>query len=239
MRRGFPLDALLTFGGRAPPAVGGLIAALLLASLAGRLTGLGGLAVLVPALVLEGQAWRLVTWPFVDGDPVSLLFGALTLYWFGRDLAWAWGPRRLVTTWIVLGAASGAVPVLLALLFPGLGGAVFAGPWAVLSGLLVAWGLLNPERQILLMLALPVSGRALVWLTLAGTAFFAAFGEVRAYLPHLAAEAAMLLWARGFSPRGAWQSLRIRLGQWRMRRRARKLRLVRKDGKGEPPRWLN
>ncbi len=239
MRRGSSVAGLLTFGGRMPPAVGGLVVALVGASLAGRLSGLGGAALLVPDLVLGGQAWRLVTWSFVERDPVSLLFGGLTLYWFGRDLAWAWGARRLVVTWLVLGAAAGAVPVLASLVLPGLGAAAWAGPWAVLSGLLVAWGLLHPDRQILLNFLLPVSGRGLAWLTVGMTVLFAIFGGFAAYLPHLAAEGMMAAWARGLSPRGAWQGFRIRMGQRRMRRRARHLQVVKRGGKDEPPRWLN
>lgn len=239
MRRGSPIAELLTFGGRMPPVVGGLIVALLGASLAGRLTGLGGAALLVPDLVLGGEAWRLLTWSLVERDPVSLLFGGLTLYWFGRDLAWAWGARRLVVTWLVLGAAAGAVPVLLSLALPALGPAAYGGPWAVLSGLLVAWGLLHPDRQILFNFLLPVSGRGLAWLTVGMTVLFAAFTGLATYLPHLAAEGLMLAWSRGLSLRGAWQGLRIRMGQRRMRRRARHLQVVKHRGKDEPPRWMN
>jgi membrane associated rhomboid family serine protease len=231
---------MLSFGGRVPVALGGLIAAIVLASLFGRLLGASGLGILVPALVLDGEVWRLVTWPYFEGDPVSLLFAALTLYWFGRDLAYAWGPRRFLLMWIGFSAASGLAAVALALALPSLGGAGYAGPWAVLSAMLVAWGLLFPERQMLMYFALPMSGRALVWITIGGTLFFAAFSrDFSPYVPHLAAEGLMLLWFRGLSPRGAWQSLRIWLGERRLRRRAKHLRVIKKDGKGGPPRWLN
>jgi hypothetical protein len=136
-------------------------------------------------------------------------------------------------------AASGLAAVLLSLALPPLAGAAWGGPWAVLSGLLVAWGLLFPERQMLLYFALPMSGRGLVWLTVGGTLFFAAFGGLVAYVPHLAAQGLVLLWFRGLSPRGAWQSVRIWLGERRLRRRAKHLRVIRKNGKGEPPRWLS
>lgn len=231
---------LLTLGGRVPPVLGGLIVALVGASLVAHLTGLAAWTLLAPGLVLEGEIWRLLTWPFVDNDPLGLLFAALTLYWFGRDLAAAWGPRRFLLTWIGFGAASGLATVLLSLVLPPLGAAFYGGPWAVLSAMLVAWGLLFPERQMLFNFVLPVSGRGLVWLTIGGTLFFAAFSRsLAAYVPHLAAEALVFVWFRGLSPRGAWQSLRIWLGERRLRRKARHLKVVKKDGKGEPPRWLN
>jgi membrane associated rhomboid family serine protease len=233
------IGELLSFGGRVPPAAGVLIAAIVVASLLGRLGGLSAWTALAAGPVVEGEVWRLVTWSFVDNDPLSLLFAALTLYWFGRDLAAAWGTRRFLLSWVGFAAASGLAAVLLALALPSLAGLAWGGPWAVLSGLLVAWGLLFPERQMLLYFALPVSGRGLVWLTVGGTLFFAVFGGLSAYVPHLAAQGLVLLWFRGLSPRGAWQSARIWLGERRLRRRAKHLRVVRKNGKGEPPRWLN
>lgn len=236
MRPGRSGAELLTLGGRVPPAVGGLILALGGVSLAAHLAGLARWLVLLPAAVWEGEIWRLATWTLVEGDPLALLFAGLTLYWFGRDLAWAWGTRRLLLTWLGFGAASGLGVMLLGLALPLPGG---AGPWPVLSALLVAWGLLYPERQMSFWGVLPLTGRGLVWITIGGTVFFGAFYGMRSMVPHLVAEGLMLLWFRGLSPRGAWQSLRIWLGERRMRRRARHLRVVKKNGKGDPPQWLN
>lgn len=227
---------LLTLGGRVPPSVGGLILGLVGVSLAAHLTRTVALGVLAPQAVLEGEVWRLVTWTLLESSPISLLFAALTLYWFGRDLAWAWGSRRLLLTWAGFGAASGLAVVLLSLLLPMPGA---AGPWAVISSLMVAWGLLYPERQMSIWGVLPLSGAQLVWVTIGGTLFFGAFYGMRSMAPHLAAEGLMLLWFRGLSPRGAWQSFRMWLGQRRMRRRAQHLRVVKKNGKGDPPQWLN
>ncbi|HEY7726662.1 MAG TPA: rhomboid family intramembrane serine protease [Anaeromyxobacteraceae bacterium] len=238
MARG-SLGEMLTFGHRLPAAVGGLLAALAALSLVNALAGgVAGLAALQPALVAEGEIWRLATWSLVENDALGLIFGGLVLWWLGRDLARAWGPRRFLLTWFGFSAASGGGAVLAALLFPSRVGAAWLGPWPVLDALVMAWGLLYPERRILLYFALPISGRQLVWITPAGTLLLAAFSGVRAFVPHLIAQALVVLWFRGLSPRGAWQRLRIWLGERRMRRRARHLKVVRKNGEG-PPRWLN
>jgi membrane associated rhomboid family serine protease len=236
--RGSGAADLLSFGGRVPPVVGGLILALVGVSLVSHLAGFAGALVLLPPAVLEGEVWRLATWTLVEGSPLSLLMAGLMLYWFGRDLAWAWGPRRLLLTWFLLGAAVGVLVTLLALVAPGWA-AAHAGPWAVLSGLVVAWGLLFPERQMLFNFVIPMTGRTLAWATVGLTLFFAAFEGFRAHLPHFAAQALVVLWFRGLSARGAWQSLRIWLGQRRMRRRAAHLRVMGKGGKDDPPRWMN
>jgi len=173
MRHARSIGDVLTFGGRVPATVGGLISATVVASLLGALGrgyGLVAAAALVPELVWEGQLWRMATWVFFETDPLSLLFGALTLYWFGRDLCFAWGPRRFVATFFGIAAAAATVTCLLArFAWPTLMGAAWTGSWPVISALIIAWAMIFPERQILFMLALPVSGRALLWLTLAAT----------------------------------------------------------------------
>jgi membrane associated rhomboid family serine protease len=240
MRPARSIGEVFTFGGRVPPTVGGLISALVLASLAGALGhgyGLIELAALVPVLVWEGQLWRLVTWVFFERDPLSLLFGALTLYWFGRDLCFAWGPRRFIVTFFGVAAATAAVTCLIGrLAWPALLGYGWTGSWPVLSALIVAWAIIFPERQILFMLALPISGRALLWITFGGTLLYAVFGRLHPYVPHLTAQVLMFLYARGYSLRGLWQSLRIKSYERRARRRASHLKVIRKE---DPPRWMN
>ena len=242
-RRSSPLDDLLSFGGRVPPVVGGLIVALVLASILGAVsTPLAGLGAFVPAAVLGGQVWRLVTWPFFERDPLSLLFGGLMLYWFGRDLTWAWGPRRFLTTFFVIAGLAAAVTTLLSFVLPTLGERVWLGAWPVLSALVIAWAMLFPERQILFMFALPMSGRVLGWITLGGTLLYAVFagrGGAFQYVPHLAAQGLMALYLRGVSARGLWQTLKIRQLERKARRRASHLKVVQKDGGNDRPRWMN
>lgn len=242
-RRSSPLEDLLSFGGRVPPAVGGIIAGFVLLSIAGAVTpGLAGFGAFVPAAVLGGQLWRLVTWPFFERDPLSLLFGGLTLFWFGRDLTWAWGPRRFVVTFFSIAALTATVTTLLGLAVPTLLDRAWIGAWPVLSALIIAWAMLFPERQILFMFALPMSGRALAWVTVGGTLLYAVFsgrGGAFQYVPHLVAQGIMALYLRGVSPRGLFQTLKIRQLERKARRRASHLKVVHKSGGNEPPRWMN
>ena len=196
-----------------------------------------GQAALVPALVWQGQLWRLVTWTFFERDPLSLLFGALTLYWFGRDLCYAWGSRRFLITFLAIAVASAAVTSLLARLgWDGLMARAWTGSWPVILALTIAWAMIFPERQLMFMMALPMTGRVLVYVTFGGTLLYAAFGGLASYVPHLAAQLLMAGYARGWSLRGLWQTMRIRNYERRARRRARHLKVVKKQ---EPPRWMN
>lgn len=245
MRPARSIADVLTFGGRVPPAVGGLVTALVLASVVGAIGrgyGIPQLVALVPALVWEGQLWRLVTWSFFETEPLSLIFGAMMLYMFGRDLCYAWGARRFLLTVFGVSAASAALACIVARFgWPALLGHAWLGPWPLVDALVVAWAMIFPERQILLMFALPISGRALLWITLGGTFLYALFSGlgvagILLYVPHLAAQGLMIAYARGYSLRGFWQSIRIRSYERRARRRASHLKVVRKE---DPPRWLN
>jgi membrane associated rhomboid family serine protease len=226
------------FGGRVPAAVGGLIAATVVASLVsvvGERNGLPllRLAVLEPAAVWHGQLWRLVTWVLVETEPLNLLFGGLVLYWFGRDLVDAWGERRFLATYFGVAAAAGALACLLALAWPELAGGRFTGFWAALDALIVAWALLHPFRQILLFFAVPVSGQALLWITVGGTVLFSLFGGVVLFVPHLLAEGVAWAWVSGRGP-GRWLR-RVKLPRLRKRGRFEVIHADRDPDR----RWLN
>jgi membrane associated rhomboid family serine protease len=233
-RAGNPLG----FGGRVPVAVGGLIVATVLVSLAAAVGGrngvpLHGLLLLEPDAIWGGQVWRLVTWVLVETDPVNLLFGGLVLWWFGRDLAVAWGEQRFLVTYFAIPAAAGLATALLGLAFPSLGAARYAGFWVALNALVVAWGLAHPFRQILLFFALPVSGQALVWITVGGTVLFALFVGIGAFVPHLLAEGLAWLHATGNGP-GRWLR-KLRLPRRRRRGRFEVIQVDRDPDR----RWLN
>jgi membrane associated rhomboid family serine protease len=67
---------------------------------------------LLPEAIWRGQIWRLVTWPFIQGSPLSLIFACVTLHVFGSDLLRAWGPGRYVryVAGVVLMAGIGDLP---------------------------------------------------------------------------------------------------------------------------------
>jgi membrane associated rhomboid family serine protease len=233
-RAGNPFD----FGGRVPAAVGGLLVATVVVSLAGALGDqmgfpLRGLLLLQPAAVWRGEVWRLATWVLLEDSPVNLLLGGLVLWWFGRDLVDAWGPRRFLVTWFAIPAVAGALTCLLALLWPRLAASAHAGFWVALDALIVAWGVLHPFRQILLFFAVPVSGRALAAITVGATVLFALFLGVAAFVPHLLAEGLAWLHASGQGP-GRW----FRKLRWpRLRRRSR-FEVIHVD-RDPDRRWLN
>lgn len=228
------LSETLTFGGRVPAGVGGLVAAVLVASIAGAFfRPVRDLAFFSPALVWRGEVWRLVSYPFFETDPLSLVMGGFMLWVFGRDLSAAWGEWRLIRAFLGLAAGAAAVTSLLALAWPRLQLIAAAGPWPVIDALVLAWALRFPDRQLFYMFVLPLNGRALIWITVGGTALYAVFYGVAPYVPHLLAEGLVALWLRG--PR-----LRLpRLPRRRRRRGPFAVIHADRDPDQSPPRWMN
>src|SRR5262245_12389510 len=105
---------LYIMGSRVPLVVALLLGLTLAGSIlgaVGRRNGFGGVlewGVLAPGLVWAGQVWRLLSWPFFLTDPVGLIFAGLALWWFGRDLAYSFGPAGFLGRYLALAALSAA-----------------------------------------------------------------------------------------------------------------------------------
>jgi membrane associated rhomboid family serine protease len=200
-----------------PRVIAALIAVVAICSIAAAVGARNGAAflaeggVLVGARVWHGEIWRLVTWVLFELSPIGLLFACLTLYWFGRDLVYAWGEKRFLAFYFGVAAAAGAVTCLVGLVWPVVAVFPYAGSWAALDGMLVAWGLMNAKRELHLFGLVRLTGRHLVWLTLGLTALYALFSGVAPFVPHLAAALLVFAW-RG--------PLRDLPGWWKRRRQA-------------------
>jgi len=244
MRRFRVLDgSLVVLGERVPVVIVGLIGLTLAASLLGAVGSRNGLplrelGVLVPGAVYGGQVWRLLTWPFIETDGLPLLFGGLALYWFGRDLAYAWGPSRFLLVYLSLAGAAAGLTCLVALfLWPSLlTRGVYFGHWPLVDALLIAWATLFPRRQMLQYFLIPMGGRNLVYFVVGLTAVFALLNGPSLFVPHFAAMAVMFVYLRDWPLRELWLRLRVRALD--RRRRRSHLEVVERP-RDEPPRWVH
>jgi len=245
-RRGNDVVRLLTFGGRVPPAVGGLLVALVLLSVLDPLShrAVSASLGLSAAEVLSGEVWRLATWSLIAQDPIGLVFAALWIWQTGSQLAWNWGSRRFAAVWFGITAASGLAQVLAALVLPG-AGQLQATPWPLLVALLLMWALAHPGARISWFGVLPMTTEALRWVLLGGTALFAVFAPPAARATFVTNFAALgIAWVvagPGLPFRHWWYRMRAELHVQSARRRAKasNLKVVRKNGEGQPPRWMN
>lgn len=190
--------------------------------------------------VAAGQLWRLVTWPFLELDPIALLFACLVILVFGRDLTYQWGGVRFLANYFGFTLAAGVGTCLLAAVWTPVRATAYFTAWPVADALIIAWAVVFPGRQMLLYFVLPLGGRVLVYAIVGITVLLALFGGFTPYVPHFLAQAAALAYLRRPDLRLYWA--RLRYGSWNTPARRRSgLRKVerQRSSDDEPPRWLH
>jgi membrane associated rhomboid family serine protease len=239
-RRGLDLHRIITIGETVPVSVGGILVAMLVVTVATMLSpGLWALLALDGPAILRGQVWRLVTWVFPQGDPLTLLFAGFVLHWLGRDLAGMWSEQRFLRVFFGFAVWAAAWTAVLAELWAGADRS-HVNAWPVLSGLLVLWAFTRPGAQINLFGLVPMTAQVFGWLVVGGTVLFALSSPTGAgeYVPHLAAVALALLMNAGVTPRRLWLRAKQAWYAGRLRRRPGHLRPVPRDD-DKKPRWMN
>jgi membrane associated rhomboid family serine protease len=117
---------------------------------------------LAPAAVVRHFAiWQLVTYMFLHGSVEHILFNMLALWMFGSDLERDWGPRTFLKYYFLCGAGAGVCDVLLHAAL-GSWNTHTLGASGAVYGLLLAWGVLYPNRQVLFMLLFPMKAKYMV-----------------------------------------------------------------------------
>jgi len=236
-RQGLVLHRILTLGDTVPRSVGGILFAMLVSTVAAMVShGLWGLVSLDGPAIFSGQLWRIVTWVFPQGDPLTLLFAGFVLHWLGRDLANTWSERRFLQVFFGYAAWAALWTALVAAIWAG-ADRPYVGAWPVVNALLVGWGLSRPGAQINLFGIVPMTGKVFAWLVVGGTVLYALSSPNGAgdYVPHFAAIVLALLMAAGITPRRLWLRVKERWYRARLKRRPSHLRPV----KGDKPTWIN
>ena len=135
-------------------------------SLADYVVGLGALR----AVDIFGrfQLWRLVTFQFLHGGTSHIFWNMFGLWMFGRVVEMQVGPRRFAWLYLLSGVVGGLTECGLNYLLAGQGQADYihipiVGASAGVCGVLIAFAMLNPNAQILLMFVFPIRAK---WLAL-------------------------------------------------------------------------
>jgi membrane associated rhomboid family serine protease len=190
---------------------------------------------LVPARVLEGWVWQLVTYMFLHDprDPMHLLFNLLQLWMFAGELERVWGARGFLRFYAICGLGAGVSAVALGLIVGGISKEIPTGASGALFGLLVAYAIVFARRTILFMLIFPMQARTMA-LILVGLNLFYLFGQPGGTVSHIAhlggALTGYLLLKRAWRIGDLYRDLR-----WKIRRR--KFKMMPPDGPDD--RWLH
>ncbi len=199
---------------------------------------LRGWFALTPVDILNGRIWQILTYGFLHADVMHLVLNMMVLVFVGSDIESIWGRRKFLVFFFYCTLMAGLFylvmqllmydPLSLRLPLVGASGGIF--------GLLLAYGILFPDREMLFMMFLPMKAKQFVWV-LAGVEFlqtlYSGQGRLGA-IAHLSGMGAgylfLVLQAKGMSFRG--KPTRSGGGSSGSKKRPNHLRLV-KDESGE------
>jgi membrane associated rhomboid family serine protease len=169
---------------------------------------------------IKGQIWRLVTYMFMHStaDILHLLFNMLALWMFGGELEERWGTRKFVTLYFLFGIGSGLFSALY-LFDPAMSFTRILGASGAVIGLLTAYAVYYPDRQILLFFVIPMRA----WMLVAGYAVMSlllAFtrGGGVAHLVHLGGIVVAFSYLKG------WPIVAVKIDEYRELEREKNMR---------------
>ncbi|MBI4911084.1 MAG: rhomboid family intramembrane serine protease [Acidobacteria bacterium] len=142
---------------------------------------------LIPHSVLSSFAlWQLVTYLFLH-DPFGfshILFNMLSLWMFGADLERAWGRQAFLRFYFVCGVGAGLCVVVGNALFGDMNTRTIGASGAI-YGLLMAFGILFPDRIVLFSFLFPIKAKYFVMIIGAIT-FLSTIGSTGGGVSHVA-----------------------------------------------------
>lgn len=240
----------VSFGvGPVPPAVKWLLITNVAIFLLGFMTmAFGSVDVLAPfglspSMVWRyGAVWQFVTYLFIH-SPTSLfhiLFNMLTLWMFGSDLERTWGSRFFLKYYFACGIGAGFLDFLVRTVYGPMDVRTIGASGAI-YGLLLAFGMLYPNRTILFMFLFPIQAKYFVMI-IGAIAFFSSFGSGSG-VSHLAHLGGMLFGFAYLQLHRRRTSLFDYLAQeyqaYKLRRAKRKFQVYMRKRDGNDDRWVN
>jgi membrane associated rhomboid family serine protease len=99
----------------------------------------------------HGFVWQLLTYQFMHANLWHILVNSWAIYLFGREIEEALGHKKFLVLFLAAGVVGGVFQVIAALLWPGLFGGPVVGASAGGFGLMAAYAVLFPERELTLL----------------------------------------------------------------------------------------
>ena len=155
--------------------------------------------------IKRGFVWELFTFQFLHGSFLHLLFNCVAIFSFGRELEWVLGKQRFLTLYFMSGVIGGLFQLIAALIFPLHFGGSVVGASAGGCGLVAAFVMRDPLRQLSLLLyfVMPITIRARTMLAIfmglaaLGLAFpHSVFGGTVAHAAHLGGFLTGIAWIK-------------------------------------------
>ncbi len=183
--------------------------------------------------------WQLGTYLFLHGGFFHILFNLFALWMFGPDLESLWGGKQFLFYFFFTGVGAGLTDVLFGpssmVMTIGCSGAIF--------GLLLAYGMIFPNRPIYMYFLIPIKAKWFVAL-IGLIEFVSLFGQGEGGISHIAHLGGLVFGymylVRVRHTRTSVGSWRERFIEWRRARRRRQFQVyMRKRDKDGSDRWIN
>ncbi len=202
-------------------------------------------------VVRRGELWQLVTYMFLHSTAGfgHILFNMLALWMFGAAIEQTWGTRRFLQYYFICGIGAGICVVLANLAFGNPYQRVIGASGAI-YGLLLAFGMLFPDQEILVMFLFPIKAKYMVMI-FGALAFLSSFqvGGTVSNLAHLGGMLVGYIYIRtqfssrrsrvrgvasspGFSPSGWWR-------EYKLQRARKKFQVYMKRHDSDKGPWVN
>ena len=106
------------------------------------------------------KVWQLFTYMFLHAGFMHLLFNMFALWMFGMELENTWGSKKFFTYYMICGIGAGLSTLIIGPLFGPAGPTV--GASGAIYGVLIAFGMMFPDRPIFVYFLLPIRARYFV-----------------------------------------------------------------------------
>jgi membrane associated rhomboid family serine protease len=192
---------------------------------------------LTPFLVIhKGFLWQPVTYLFLHGGFFHILFNLFALWMFGSDLERTWGSRQFLFYFFLCGVGAGLFDVLMQ---PSSMTTTIGNSGAV-YGVLLAFGLLFPNRPIFLWFVIPVKAKWFV-LAMGIIEFLSSLSQPGSGISHIAHVGGMLIGLVYLRGGVFWFRWKLQYHEWRRARLRKKFEIyMRKhEQKDDSGRWIN
>ena len=101
------------------------------------------------------QVWQLFTYMFMHGGFMHLFFNMFALWMFGMELENTWGSKKFLLYYLACGVGAGISNLLV-------GAGPTVGASGAIYGILIAFGMMFPDRPIFVYFLLPIKARYFV-----------------------------------------------------------------------------
>ncbi len=132
------------------------------------------------------RPWQLFTYMFMHGGFSHLFFNMFALWMFGMELEQLWGSKNFLIFYIVCGVGAGLANAFIAPLFTTIPPNVpTVGASGSIYGVLIAFGMIFPNRYIYIYFMLPIKAKYLVIVYMA-VEVFAVASQSQSGIAHVA-----------------------------------------------------